>query len=1129
MPVSREDPFVGRVRELQELRAAYADARARRGGVHLILGDPGVGKTRLASALSEHAAADGAVVVWTRGWGRAAPAYWPWVEVVRGLCHDVEGDTLRRELGGAADELLRLAPELAERLPGAQPPIERDEVGEDASEIARFTLFDALVTLLRVRSAQAPVVVLIDDLQAVDEGSLVALDFVSRMLRDLAVLLVVTMHERVPQRSPDGQIALSNIVRAGRRLVLGGLSSDDVGRLIELASGIEPPPALALAVHARTEGNAFFTREIVALLVAEGCLNDPPDEMPLPDGVRDTIRRRLVPLGDDAVRTLELAAIFGRTFRLPALERASPLDRDVVLAALERAAGLGIVVELPGAVGQYRFGHGLIAETLLADMSLRARMSAHEAAGEALEVVYRGALDVHLHELAHHFLQAAPRGDVYRAVDYAQRAAQRALDSLAYEQAADLFARALDALEVLEVDVPRRASLLLGLGTAQSRAGRPAARATFDAAIAAARSIGAHDTFARAALGAAPFALTPGFVDESHVALLVEALERIGSADGPLCVRLMSSLARALYWSGEARRRAALAHAALQMARRLDDPATLAFALSSAQLATGGPDATEQGLEWLRELFALTEPTGESMLSLDARSRHVDLLLELDDLAGADVAIEALERLARETRDPHAAAFAPLQRARRATIEGRFEDARDLLASVAELSGELPATTVPMSVASQLAVLNWVQRGPASLGEDVRAYADSVPAMPIWRAALAASLAAGGRLAEARLEFDRLAADDFAALPRDNLWFGAVAALTETVAVLNLPDRALELYEQLAPYAGRNIVTPTVAFLGPVDMWLGILACAGGRGEAALEHLSHARTSATRNGARVSLPRISVHEADVLIELGGADRRACAEALIARAAADGEALGSRSVLDHVARLRERLAGLGPALRAPPAPARPAGAGRATMRRVGDVWTIDDGRTRLHLNDGRGIRLLALLLERPGREVHSLELVAIVDGVSRPPGALRGGLDGSGAPGGQGGAGPRLDAAAKRAYRARLEELPAEIADAQARADEPRAARARAELEFVRRELELAVGLGGRDRSEAGSHAERARVNVTRALRSTLKRIAGYDARLGRELDGSVRTGTYCVYEPDPRRPLQWTVESRTPR
>ena len=205
-------------------------------------------------------------------------------------------------------------------------------------------------------------------------------------------------------------------------------------------------------------------------------------------------------------------------------------------------------------------------------MPAGARMAAHAAAGQALEQVYRGAIEAHLPELAHHYLSADARGDLHKAVEYAQRAAERALDGLAFEQAAELYSRALEVLERLELDVPRRAALLLGLGAAQSRAGRAAARATFELAIAAARSIDAHDMFARAALGAAPFALTPGFVDEPHVALLVEALERIGPGDQPLRVRLLCSLARALYWSDSAQRRADLVVEALDMARRLGRP-----------------------------------------------------------------------------------------------------------------------------------------------------------------------------------------------------------------------------------------------------------------------------------------------------------------------------------------------------------------------------------------------------------------------------------------------------------------------------------------------------------------------------------------------------------------------------
>ena len=1088
-----------------------------------MLGDPGVGKTRLAAALAEHAAAAGARVIWTRGWGRAAPPYWPWVEVVRGLAQDLDGQTLRDELGSSADQLVRLAPELAERLPGgvAAPPDDDED-----SAIARFGLFDALVALLRARSARDPVVILMDDLQAVDEGSLVALDFVSRMLRDAAVLLVVTMHERVPERGPDAQVALQNIVRSGRRLVLGGLTREDVGTLIELTSGVPAGAGLVSAVHAVTEGNAFFAREVLALLLAEGRLGDPPDELPLPDGVRETIRRRLEPLREQHLDALELAAIIGRTFNLATLEHASALDRDVVLEALDEAAALGIVAAVPGTLGEYRFGHGLIRETLFAGMPVAVRMSGHRVVGEALERVYRGAIEAHLPELAHHFLCAAPRGDIAKAVDYAERAAYRALDALAYEQAAELFARALEALERMDVDIPRRAGLLLGLGTAQSRAGRPASRASFESAVAAARAIDADEILCRAALGFAPFALAPGYVDEPHVALLVDALERIGPADDPMRVRLLGSLAVALYWSDQLARRAELAGEALAMARRLGDEATLAIALSSAQLATCGPRCSELGLAWLRELFTLTERTGETVMSLAARSRHIDVLLELDDIAGADMAVEALERLAHEARDPRAAAFAALHRARRAAFEGRLTDARRQLDEVAAVAGELSASTVPITVASQGVILTWLQHGAREISAVARAYAAASPAMPAWRAALAAALADEGRQEEARLEFDRLYADDFAALPRDNLWFGAMAMLTDAVAGLDLPDEAMALHAQLAPFAGRNVVLPTIASLGPVEMWLGILARVARRDAQALEHLAAARVSATRDGARLSLTQIALEEATLLVRDGSGAARTRATELLDAVQTTCAALDLTRLGERAAALRAELGEADAAPVVAPSPAGPL-AGEATLRRVGDVWTITyQGRT-IHLSDGRGVRLLALLLERPGSEVHSLDLVAAVDrSVVTSEGIEHsGGQETAGSFGVQGGAGPALDATAKNEYRGRVAALEEELAGAEARRDDAAAQRVQAELSFVRRELATAVGIGGRDR-ETGSHAERARINVTRAVRTTIKRIGGYDEPLGAELQQGVRTGTFCVYAPDALRPLRWTVERR---
>ena len=170
------------------------------------------------------------------------------------------------------------------------------------------------------------------------------------MLRDAAVLLVVTMHERVPERTPDAQAALQNIVRAGRRLVLGGLSREDVGRLIELTSGVAAGArARATRSTPRTEGNPFFAREILALLLAEGRLDDPPDELPLPDGVRETIRRRLEPLDERrSSRRSSSPRSSGARFTS---RRSSARRRWTATAcsrALDAAAALGLVDAGPG-------------------------------------------------------------------------------------------------------------------------------------------------------------------------------------------------------------------------------------------------------------------------------------------------------------------------------------------------------------------------------------------------------------------------------------------------------------------------------------------------------------------------------------------------------------------------------------------------------------------------------------------------------------------------------------------------------------------------------------------------------------------------------------------------------------
>jgi non-specific serine/threonine protein kinase len=150
-------------------------------------------------------------------------------------------------------------------------------------------------------------------------------------------------------------------------------------------------------------------------------------------------------------------------------------------------------------------------------------------------------------------------------------------------------------------------------------------------------------------------------------------------------------------------------------------------------------------------------------------------------------------------------------------------------------------------------------------------------------------------------------------------------------------------------------------------------------------------------------------------------------------------------------------------------------------------------------------------------------------MSMPAGpASSGGQETSGTFGLQRSSGPVLDAEAKASYRARVTALTEEISEAGRRGDAERAVRARAERDIVTRELGRAVGIGGRDR-ESGSHAERARVNVTRAIRAAIRRVGSYDAALGAELEAAIRTGAFCAYTPDRRRPRRWRIEDDGPR
>jgi hypothetical protein len=1112
-----ELPLLGRAHELADLHTALEESTAGRGNLVLLTGEPGIGKTRLATALGDHATAAGHRVAWARGWdGGGAPAFWPWVQVVRAAAADRDDDTLRADLGAGARWVAQLAPELRERL-------DLPEAGDLESEQARFALFDAVTVFLRNAAAREPFLVLLDDLHTADLPSLLLLAFLARSLGEARVLVVTTHHEAGPRRGPEVEAVFGELTRFGRRLDLTGLEDDDLRTLVIHRSGAHPSEELVRSLRTLTEGNPFYSDEVVRLLVAQGRLDRPLGDrvrLPLPDGVRDAIRRRLLPLRAEVREALEVAAVEGRDFHLTTLERAAGIDRADLLERLDEALTVQLVEEAPGPAGSFRFAHGLIRETLYGDLAATRRARLHASIGEALERTAASEA-----ELAHHFVEAAAVGDPVKALDHATRAGHEALAALAYERAADLFDAALGALDMLaEPEDRRRGELLLLRGQAQMQSGGDAARATLMAAIDLARRVSDADLLARAALSLGGFGLSPGMVDDELVTVLEEALQGLPPEGSALRARLFVRLAVALYYSDAADRREALVQEALAIARGLDDRLTLAYVLDQGHIATNGPDTTERGLAWAQELFALAEEAGDPDLAVRARSWQIDLLLELDDLPGADMAIEALDRIATDSRDPRARAYIPLHRARRAMISGRLEDTEQLIHEGIQLGWSLQDSTVPLLAGAQLFWLRLGQGRLPELEDAVRQFADQLPAMPAWRVALAMLYLHTGRPAQARREYDRLAERDFATIPRDNVWSIAICQLAELSETFRDAERSQLLEDLLAPLAERNVVTPTGIFAGPVKRFLALTAAARGDHETALQRIAQARASCERLGYRPMLAVIDVDEARMLARRAGPGDIERARALMESAIARAEAVG-------VPRLDERLARAAALLppedgaRAPtePAPATD-GATSAVLAREGDVWRLDyEGRV-LHVRDAKGMRHLALLLANPGVEFHAVD----VAGGGEGPAAAGGGADlasaGLAVRAGTGDAGPALDAQAKAEYRSRLEDLRAELEEAEAFNDPERGARAREEMDFIAQELSSAVGLGGRDRRVA-SDAERARVNVTRALKREIRRIADEDARLGRELQTTVRTGTFCAYEPDPRRPVTWDVDA----
>ncbi|HVN83820.1 MAG TPA: AAA family ATPase [Candidatus Binatia bacterium] len=1110
--------FIGRDRERGALRAALTDAANGCGGLFLLMGEPGIGKTRLAEETAGDAVGLGATVAWGRCWeGGGAPAYWPWVQVLRSLLRNRDRTSRRALLSGSAQHVRHLIPEIGDDDGASMPP-----PSTATPDHARVALFDALVNVLERASNDRPLVLILDDLHAADLASLLFLQFAARELRAARTLMLGTCRDADVQRQPASAQVFMALARENHRLGLSGLSQDDTAAFLREGFNWSPPAPVVAAVHRRTEGNPFFIDEIarqLATVCPEGLSPaHAVERLHIPHGIREAIRERLRPLSNAAHELLAVAAIIGREFDLPLLQNASQRPAAESLNLIDEAAASGIVKWITGAPARYGFAHSLIRDTLYDDQSPAHRAALHQRIGIALAAAH-GDDPSRWAEIAHHLFHATGR-ETHQAIDYLLRAARRALSVCAYEEAAGLFEHALASLESTTPDNPgQRIDALLGLGNAQLRSGQAyQSRETFRRAADLADRTGTSLQFAHAALGFADRGLgpPPGAAEVAVVDLLEAALKR--SEDDPagagLRPRLLARLAAELAMS-EPERATTLSAEAVALARPLQQPVTLAHTLSSRHFVLWRSDYLADRLSVAGEITEIGAQLNDPDLAIQGRTWRLIDRMNAGDFLAFDRDLAAYEPLAAALRRPRYQWMTVNLQAVRALWRGQWIDAIMLAERALVLAERTDDATARINPMVQMYA---AQRERGELSQQlplaqlaVERYRNS----PVPRTLLAMTYSELGQVDAARAEFEQLAHDEFGDLRRERR-LGVLPYLTEVCSVIRDHARANALYDLLLPYAGGTLAYGMSVPFGAASHYLGVLAATMGRFDDAFRHFDTALQHNARARGDAWLARTQYEYARTLHRTRDVARAA---ELAAAAGATARRLGMTRLAEQLRGLPEvgrepaairsrhlepqRIAAAGGTssertqlvpLPSPTKPLRsvpqPAAGEPAAFQRDCGYWTIGLAGSAIRLRDTKGLRCIAALLRHPERAIHVCDLETADD--RRGP----------------------ADHAALQPLEQRLADLRDQFAEAMQFNDLARAAALRQHIETLTDDLTT---------SRSTAEVERARINVTRAIKTAIRRIAKADPHLGHHLNTCIRTGTLCRYVPDPRVDMRWRV------
>lgn len=853
-----EGVFVGREEFLLRLRARWQESRAGQMRLVLLVGEAGVGKTRLAAEFAEEVHGGGGTVLYGRADEEALLPHQPFVEALRQLV--TRGDAALTAAAEQDREILwRLLPDLA---PPAQAP--EAAVHGDGSTL-RYRLFEAVTTLLYAASQRSPLLLILDDLHWADKSTLLLLRHLLRhpQLRDLLVVGTFR-HVEVGRDHPLVDL-LTDLRRERRydRLTLPGLDDGATQTLVADRLGRDATPEFVHRLREQTEGNVFFIEETIRALVDSGLsarqtvTEADLERLGVPEGVSEIVGRRVSHLSEFAAEVLTAASVVGRNFRLGIVAQIVGQSPEEVMCALEESMAAGLVLEAADRIDVFAFSHALVREVLYGQLSVSRRVRLHLCVAEALEAV---ADSVNPAELAHHFLLARHFTGPGPARRYAIAAGNRATQLLAYDEAVEHYRQAVTLFE--DDDDAERCDVLLLLGRAQWRAGNDAARLTFQTASASAALRGNGDQLARAALGHSARYHESGFAGTRDRELLEEALAALGDGDSVRRVLVLSRLAAIFAFAAEQDERVSDLNAeALAMARRLGDDDLLAAALLARHATLLHVRDLDERLRLSEELMGLR--VGRRELLADCYHWRLYNLLESGDVEAALCEQPQLEALAKTMRQPQWHSIAIGWRGVWAELAGDVA-AAELCAEECLRHGQRAGMKDALSMwAGKLLML---RRRQGRLDELATAVERLVRGTDMrntgWRCAHGLILAdAGDEQAAWEIYREELAAYPDA-LP--TFWLTNIAMLSELAAELGDAEGARALYAALAPYAHRNVVVAYASCWGPVERYLALLAGTYGDEELRGRHARSALARTRAMNAPLLTAELEEHHGDLL-------------------------------------------------------------------------------------------------------------------------------------------------------------------------------------------------------------------------------------------------------------------------